>query len=81
MSDESESRAEAKFRPRTFGEQFFLEEASLFERLGRDLRLLRFFVMTFVMWWKARKIRAEFRRCRATGEPFYVDRLAPPGSK
>jgi len=64
----------------SFAEQFYLDEATLWKRLGRDLRLIRWMIQTICMWWKARPIRAEFERCRANGLPFYVDRFAgPPG--
>ena len=68
-------------KPKTFAEQFYLEEAGFLERLMRDARLLWFLFMTFVMWVKARKVRQEFNRCMESNEPFYVDRFAPPGSK
>ncbi len=63
---------------KTFAEQFYLEEAGFFRRLGRDIRLLVYLVMTIIMWVKAGKFRSEFRRCRAAGEPYYVDRFSSP---
>ena len=66
--------------PKTFAQEFCLEEASFFTRLRRDIRLLAFLGTTFIKWVKARKVRAEFERCRQEGEPFYVDQFAPPGS-
>ncbi|MDZ4731528.1 MAG: hypothetical protein SH820_16480 [Xanthomonadales bacterium] len=62
----------------TFAEQFYLEEASLLQRLGRDLRLLRWMAQTIRMWFKAKPFRAEFEHCRAVNQPFYVDRFAGP---
>jgi len=63
---------------RSFAEQFYLHEASLWQRLDRDWRLFRWMIQTIRMWWKARPVRAEFERCRANGLPFYVDRFAGP---
>jgi len=62
----------------SFAEQFHLREASLWQRLGRDVRLFRWMIQTIRMWWKARPVRAEFERCRANGQAFYVDRFAGP---
>ncbi len=64
----------------SFAQQFYLHEASLLQRLGRDLRLLNWMLQTVRMWWKARSVRAEFERCRATNQPFYVDRFAGPAA-
>ena len=64
---------------KTFADQYYLEDAGFLERLVRDIRLLRFLLTTIVMWIKTRKVRLEYQRCRATGEPFYVDRFTPPG--
>jgi len=66
---------------RTFARQFYLEEAGLPERLGRDLRLLKWMLQNILIWCRARKVRAEFRQCRERGEPFYVDRFAGPPSE
>ncbi len=63
---------------KTFSEQFCLEEATLFQRLGRDVRLLKFMFFTVIGWAKAKKIREEFKSARENGEAFYVDRFAPP---
>jgi len=65
-------------RFQSFGEQFYLAEASLWQRLERNWRLLKWMLLTMWNWWKARPVRAEFKRCRAAGEPFYVDRFAGP---
>ena len=69
-----------KGKYKTFAEHYYLEEATFLERLKRDVRLLIFLFMNFVMWVKTRKVRAEFKRCRENNEPFYVDKFAPPGS-
>lgn len=66
---------------KTFAQQFYLEEASFFERLGRDLRLVKWLLMNIVMWFKSRKIREEFESSRHTGNTFYVDRFAGPPVK
>ena len=66
---------------KSFSQQFCLEEASLLQRLGRDLRLLKFMFFTVIGWAKAKKIREEFRNARENGAAFYVDRFAPPDEK
>ena len=66
---------------KTFAEQFYLEEAGFGQRIGRDIRLLRWLLQNIITWVKSRKIRAEFQRCRESGEPFYVDRFTGPPAK
>ncbi len=67
---------------KTFAEQFYLEEASFMQRRRRDYRLLLWLFQNIIIWIKSRKVRAEFQRCRASNETFYVDRFAaPPGKK
>ena len=66
---------------KTFAEQFYLEEAGFIQRLKRDIRLLHYIFATIVRWVRARKVRAEFKRCRETGRQFYVDRFAPSNTK
>ena len=63
---------------KTFGEQFHLEEAGFFRRLKRDIRLVFHIFMTVIMWVKAGKFRSEFRRHRAEGKRYYVDKFTPP---
>jgi hypothetical protein len=66
---------------KTFAEQFYVEEDSLGQRIRRDLRLLLWLLQNIINWFKSRKVRAEFERCRASGEPFYVDRFTGPPAK
>ena len=69
-------------KPKTFAEQFYLEEATFSEKLRRDLRLVKWMWQFVMSWAKAAKIRREFQRCREeSGEPFYVDRFTPPTNK
>ena len=63
---------------KTFAEQFYLEEAGFFQRLKRDIRLLISLFITIVMWIRAGKFRSEFRRYRAAGKRYYVDRFTLP---
>lgn len=67
-------------RYKTFAEQFYLEEAGFFRRLKRDARLVIHICITVVMWLKAGKFRSEFRRYRAAGKRYYVDKFTPPGA-
>ncbi len=67
-------------RYKTFAEQFYLEEAGFFRRLKRDVRLVVHIFITVVMWLKAGKFRSEFRRYRAAGKRYYVDKFTPPGA-
>ena len=66
---------------KTFAEQFYLEEAGFLRRLKRDMRLLVYLLNTIVMWIRAGKVRSEFKRFRAEGRRYYVDRFTPPGGK
>ena len=66
---------------RTFAQQFYLQEASWLQRLGRDLRLIKWLLMNILMWFKTRGVREEFEQCRTTGKAFYVDRFAGPAEK
>ena len=63
---------------KTFGELFYLEEAGFLQRLKRDIRLIIYIIVTVVMWIRAGRFRAEFRRYRAAGKRYYVDRFTPP---
>jgi len=63
---------------KTFAKMFYLKDAGLDRRLGRDLRLLRhFFGMAKTYFTLGRKVRAEYRRCQATGETMWIDGLDP----
>lgn len=63
---------------KTFAEMFYLEEATPWQRLGRNLRLARFIVWNIWMWATAgRRVRNAYRRACATGERFYIDYLDP----
>ncbi len=66
---------------KTFAEEFYLEEAGFFQRLKRDIRLLISLCITIVMWVKAGKFRSEFRRYRAAGKRYYVDKFTPPEAR
>ncbi|MDE0283967.1 MAG: hypothetical protein OXI88_07890 [Gammaproteobacteria bacterium] len=66
---------------KTFAAQFYLEEAGFFRRMKRDIRLLIHLLKTIVMWIRAGKVRSEFRRFRAEGRRYYVDRFTPTGGK
>ena len=66
---------------KTFADQFYLEEAGIFRRLKRDVRLLIHLLKTIVMWTRAGKVRSEFKRFREEGRRYYVDRFTPPGGK
>ena len=66
---------------KSFADQFYLEEAGFLKRSQRNWKLLQWLFQNIVMWVKSRKIRAEFQRCRKSGEPFYVDHFAPPDKK
>ena len=67
---------------KTFAEQFYLEEATFMQRLQRDYRLLLWLLQNILTWFKSRKVRAEFERCRENNETFYVDRFTgPPAEK
>ncbi len=66
---------------RTFAQQFYLQQANWRQKIGRDLRLLKWLFMNVLMWFKARKVRQEFEQCRANGEPFFVDKFAGPPKK
>ena len=69
-------------KPKTFAEQFYLEEATFSEKLRRDLRLIRWMWQFVMNWAQAAKFRQEFQRSREeSGEPFYVDRFTPPTNK
>ncbi len=62
----------------TFAGKFHLENANLTQRLRRDIKLLIFLCMTVWQWATAgRRARREFKRCRASGRPFYVDKFDP----
>ena len=62
----------------SFAEQFYLEDASIWQRINRDWRLFKLLLGTTWMWaTKGKKMREEYRRCRETGKPFYVDRFDP----
>ena len=62
----------------SFADQFYLEDASFFQRLKRDIKLLLFLAKTTWMWATGgKKMREEFDHSRQTGEPFYVDRFDP----
>lgn len=63
-------------RDHTFASRFCLREASVFARLVRDLRLIRFLLQGVFGWYKARPVREEYSRCREKDEAFYVDRFA-----
>jgi len=66
---------------KTFAEQFYLQESGFLQRRRREYRLLLWLLQNIVNWAKSRKVRAEFQRCRASDQPFYVDRFAAPPSK
>lgn len=64
--------------PRTFAEQFFLEEATPAQRLGRDLRLALFLARTLWGWATVgRRVRRAWREACARGEPLYLEDLFP----
>ena len=63
--------------PKTFSEQFCIEDAGMLPRAKRNLKLIVFLFMTFVKWFQARKVREEFRLARENNRPFYVDRFGP----
>ena len=63
---------------KTFAELYYLEEATPWRRLVRNLRLLKFIAWNIWMWATiGRKVRAAYRRSCAEGNPYYVDHLDP----
>ena len=62
----------------TFASKFHLEKASFAQRLKRDIKLLIFLFMNIWQWAIAgRRARREFKQCRQSGKPFYVDKFDP----
>jgi len=63
---------------KTFAEMFYLEEATPWQRLVRNLHLVKFIAWNIWMWATAgRRVRAAYRKSCVSGEPFYVDFLDP----
>jgi len=67
-----------KKRYQSFADQFHLENATLKQRISRDVRLIGWLLQAIRMWVKGRPVRAEFTRCQETGKPFYVDPFSGP---
>ena len=54
-------------KQKTFAELFYLEEATLLERLQRDIRLIKWMWQFIMSWAKATGIRREFHGLFAGG--------------
>ena len=68
-------------KPPTFAEQFYLTDATRWQRFKRDCRLLMWIASNFYMWFKTIKVRKAYAESQKNGEPFYVDRFTPPWAK
>lgn len=68
-------------KPKTFAEQFYNREEGFVSRRRREFKLVVWLIQNIVLWFKSRKVRAEFEQCRKSGKPFYVDRFTPPWQK
>ncbi|MFK7967321.1 MAG: hypothetical protein AB8C46_25455 [Burkholderiaceae bacterium] len=66
-------------RPPTFDAQFVLTKGGRFERLRRDVRVLKFLGMTFLLWaTKGRRVRRAYQQAKASGQPFVLERDVLP---
>lgn len=66
-------------RPPTFDAQFVLTEGGTYQRFKRDLKVLWFLFGVLLFWaTKGRTIRRAYRRARADGQPFVLEREVLP---
>ena len=66
-------------RPPTFDAQFVMTKGGRIDRLWRDVRVLKFLTITFLLWaTKGRRVRRAYKHARASAQPFVLERDVLP---